>query len=884
MIMAHNDIYEAAKYYVEHGFSVIPLKPRSKEPLIPWKEYQERLPTPEELKEWFEGKDTNDVNVAIVTGRVSGNLVVLDFDSEDAFKRFYERVKKASEILLRDLSNTWIVKTGKGFHVYFRLHSPDMVPRTRVRLADGIDVKGEGGYVVAPPSVHPSGCRYSFIEVNGEVLGPPDILEPATLTEEEWNKLLQLIALQQGTGRRATSPSHGGFRRLGDNEILRIKELLKDAWVEGQRQFLALFMSGWFAKARIHPVDAARLFRLLAEERGDDELEDRLSTIYYSYRKLYGDIPELGELDELIEEWRAQGVIRRSVSRGVSRELEERVKGKSGVQEILEASLGEERALEIIREIEEILGASSPFRDSVFEVLDYDRQLFAVANLRSLVLVRARREGDRIVYKEKVAPVAPTRVVVYENPLGGVRKYEIVFEGRTLMRPLRLGPAPLEDIVARLRAEGLVYHPQLIQSVLSAVIQGFIRKGKAEIREEIEAPGFYWIDGRLVAVRWQPRDVTRDELREALKLLDELAGVWFRHVVEKFATVVKWGLVAPFAYAMKQRGRWLPWLFLYGSSHTGKTTQGRIVLSIWGLGGLHEKTGTSIDTVPRLGHVLSQSTFPILINEPGAALARDDIVEAMKNAVESPIVRGRYVKGSYMEVPSLAPLILTSNRPPPRDDALLRRFLVIYYSYGEKIDRSKAAEFEERVKPRLKSLEPLGHWVARRILEDPHLLDMEWSRLADRLLRDSYMDAGLEAPEWIGLWYKPSADIDEDIREAVREYLLEAVNNAFFRAVGKLVVGDGGAYGTMNPHEAGIEERLRVVAEKRLLPWMMLRDGEVIITRGFVEELERKLGGIVGSLKGLAELLGWEYRRVKISGRVVRAAVTSLEKLLELLG
>ncbi len=57
-------------------------------------------------------------------------------------------------------------------------------------------------------------------------------------------------------------------------------------------------------------------------------------------------------------------------------------------------------------------------------------------------------------------------------------------------------------------------------------------------------------------------------------LLDELAE-WFKHAKDRFATVIKWGVIAPFIYAMKQRGKWVPWLYLYGASNVGKTTLGK---------------------------------------------------------------------------------------------------------------------------------------------------------------------------------------------------------------------------------------------------------------------------------------------------------------------
>ncbi|MEW6215599.1 MAG: bifunctional DNA primase/polymerase, partial [Nitrospirota bacterium] len=64
---------EWAKWYVSKGFSVIPIKHKGKEPAIfSWKGYQDKLPTNEELVEWFGNNSKN--NIAIVTGKIS-NIV-----------------------------------------------------------------------------------------------------------------------------------------------------------------------------------------------------------------------------------------------------------------------------------------------------------------------------------------------------------------------------------------------------------------------------------------------------------------------------------------------------------------------------------------------------------------------------------------------------------------------------------------------------------------------------------------------------------------------------------------------------------------------------------------------------------------------------------------
>jgi len=559
----------------------------------------------------------------------------------------------------------------------------------------------------------------------------------------------------------------------------------------------------------------------------------------------------------------------------------------AGVYEILEKAVGAERARYIVLKVEEILGASSPFKDPVFEVLDYTRQIYAVADLKELVVVRAKRWQDTIRYMEKVAIGAPTAIEVYVNPLGGISKFKVRWEAPTLTRPLEIGPAPLEDIVKRLAAEGLVIRERLVKDVAAAVVNGFVRSGRAVIKVEAEAPGFYLVNDRVEALRLDvPRPDPR-ELREALELLNELAGNWFGHARDKFSAVVKWGVMSPFSYIYKQKGKWMPWLYLHGSSHTGKTTLGDIVLSIWGLDSRYRKSGSNIDTPARIGYILSQGTFPVLVNEPGGAISKEDIIEIIKNAVEGLVVRGRYERGSYTEVPALAPLVITSNKVLPKDDALLRRFLVLRFTYGEKIDPAKAGEFEEKVKPRLSKLSALGRYITSVVLGEPGVLDRGWEEAAEALLEKAYREAGLEPPGWI--YERPQAEdnIYEDMRESIRNFLVERINDAYFKAAGRVEVlkEEGISFGSRL--ELGFEERARVVLTAGLIPWMVLRRGEdgeelVMFFSGFARELEEVVGDI-GGLKSIAELLGWGYKNVKLGGEVKRAAVVKLRDLIDFL-
>lgn len=129
------------------GFSVIPIKSRDKKPALnSWKEFQTRRPTEAEVRGWF--ADTA-LNVAIVTGAVS-RVVVIDGDSPEAVS--WLATNHPSPIR---------TSTSKGRKHFFFLH-PGHAVRNGAKLAGmALDVRGDGGYVVAPGSVHSSGAIYT---------------------------------------------------------------------------------------------------------------------------------------------------------------------------------------------------------------------------------------------------------------------------------------------------------------------------------------------------------------------------------------------------------------------------------------------------------------------------------------------------------------------------------------------------------------------------------------------------------------------------------------------------------------------------------------------------------------------------------------------------
>lgn len=155
------DSTSAALEYLDKGWSVVPCHIPvnggcscgrdtcawpGKHPRVSWRQYSERLPTVKEVNQWF-GSEFYGSNLGIVTGRVSG-LAVVDVDRSMAA---YRALK-----LPRTLES---ITGGGGRHYFYGLDEP---MASRIGMVPGIDLKADGGFVVAPPSVHKSGRAYMW--------------------------------------------------------------------------------------------------------------------------------------------------------------------------------------------------------------------------------------------------------------------------------------------------------------------------------------------------------------------------------------------------------------------------------------------------------------------------------------------------------------------------------------------------------------------------------------------------------------------------------------------------------------------------------------------------------------------------------------------------
>lgn len=151
---------DAALAYAQQGLNVFPLQPNGKTPLTAHG-LDDATTDAMTIETWWERWP--NANIAIRTG----DVLVVDEDKLGAFTDYAAEEHKL-------IPTTRIVKTSNGRHFYF-FQNETRVRNTAGKLAQGIDTRGDGGYVVAPPSVHPSGSVYE-VDADEPIALAPDWL------------------------------------------------------------------------------------------------------------------------------------------------------------------------------------------------------------------------------------------------------------------------------------------------------------------------------------------------------------------------------------------------------------------------------------------------------------------------------------------------------------------------------------------------------------------------------------------------------------------------------------------------------------------------------------------------------------------------------------
>ena len=251
--MNRREIKKVAQKYIDKGYSIIPVS-ASKTPLVPWTEFQTRRATIDEVLAWY--AKFPDMQLGIVTGRISG-IAVIDVEAGGDHSQFPPTVT---------------AKTGGGgYHLYYKY--VDGMGGNRTRITELVDIRSDGGYVVAPPSISSKG-GYTWLsdpQTDEIQLFPVDII--STLDQSSTENLVE-------TGERnirATQKAGEILARLPDPE---------------QRNEAYEHLRQWNLSEIAEPLsdsELGKVFASVAKREDNKRSEDDLVLKPYTLNDLYAE-------------------------------------------------------------------------------------------------------------------------------------------------------------------------------------------------------------------------------------------------------------------------------------------------------------------------------------------------------------------------------------------------------------------------------------------------------------------------------------------------------------------------------------------------------------------------------------------------------------------
>ena len=502
-----------------------------------------------------------------------------------------------------------------------------------------------------------------------------------------------------------------------------------------------------------------------------------------------------------------------------------------------------------------------------------------------------------------VLKCVPKELIVYDTILlDQPRSFKITWESQLSTRPFttagEAGGATVKEIEEYLINAGWSSSPRLVGGAVSATINTFIKNGLAIVQKDIDNPGFYYDSEKdmIISIKKEVREPSQPELLEAVKVLNQLGEV-FKNNTKLLSTVLKWGLLSIFSYAKKQVGKWMPWLYLKGSAGSGKTTLAKIILYLHGTPTPENNIGGSgFDTQARVGAKLSKSCDPLLVNEPAGAFNRYSVVEMIKVCVESITGRGKMIGGSYRQIPAFSPVVFTANQYLPEDDALLRRFYVLSFSYSMRKTEAEKKNFERKFnidspdRSPLRALHHLADAVICEIIANPAYLYDDWRECIDSILTLINADMDGALPEWLFTWQKSESleDFDNTQTEDIRMFF----NEQFNQARKKITFRDENGFITDHEIEGDstsldFEDINWNIINNRMFPWALPKISRnhtryVCFTQGLRKAISEHVD-FCSDLKSIGELLGWKYTNVKFGKSQAKMLKVNFSEFMEFL-
>lgn len=302
-------LHEQIRGYIKIGiYNLIPLKYGTKnKPLVDWRLYQKRLPTPNETTSWF----STLCNIAVVLGQAS-RLIAIDIDGDDAKQRVERKLVEMGlcNNLRVSMLDTMMTLTGSGgFHFLFRIRDRKLFEEYDLRTKtlwqgsskhEEIKFLGEGSIAMLAPSLHPNGFgRYLW---NGKA--------PIELSEKQLKQLFSVFNekyLPTTLDDHTETPSSSSplllplntRSSLSPKEVQGLITALKPAYKLGKRHTITLGYSGFMRKGgyTLHTVEDFCV--MVCKTFNDEELESRLRDVRDTFKKPIGKIAGWSLLNDI---------------------------------------------------------------------------------------------------------------------------------------------------------------------------------------------------------------------------------------------------------------------------------------------------------------------------------------------------------------------------------------------------------------------------------------------------------------------------------------------------------------------------------------------------------------------------------------------------------
>lgn len=252
---------------LERGWSIVPQRAGKKKPLVKWKPFQDRPPTEAELLDWY--TRWPDAGFALILGPIS-RAFVIDVDGEDAHTVLLERLGGEPRAP-KAISGS---RKPYRYHLYFR--HPNVPTKAKsTPWHPKLEFRGHRGIVIIPPSLHPSGQRYAWVDGQS----PNDLSLPELPTQ-----VLDALKPCQPVPRRKAGTAHNRNVDVDLNVSPRTKEFLSGKYADEHGWNARLFEAACDFNGRgISYEDAEPLLLEGAQPWNAGEAAAAIATIQSAY-------------------------------------------------------------------------------------------------------------------------------------------------------------------------------------------------------------------------------------------------------------------------------------------------------------------------------------------------------------------------------------------------------------------------------------------------------------------------------------------------------------------------------------------------------------------------------------------------------------------------